>query len=89
LKSLNLEIQIETKPNSPSLFLNPETEIEQYGNWKAKISSETLSKKLSSNGKKGKLILVTAITPTKAGEGKTTTSIGLSDGLNREGINMD
>ena len=48
-----------------------------FGYDKAKIDSS----KLSLGNRKAKLILCTAITPTKAGEGKTTTSIGLSDGL--------
>ena len=51
--------------------------IEQYGRWKAKIDTAAL-KDLP---EKAKLILVTAITPTPAGEGKTTTSVGLTDGL--------
>lgn len=58
-------------------------EIECYGNQKAKLSL-SLSKRLAKE-KKGRLILVTAINPTPAGEGKTTTSIGLADGLNRIG----
>ncbi len=52
--------------------------ISQYGNYKAKID---ITKTKSLNDKKGKLILVTAINPTPAGEGKTTTSIGLADAL--------
>ena len=51
-----------------------------YGHYKAKISSE-ISDSLIQN-KEGKLILVTAMTPTTSGEGKTTTSVGLTDGLN-------
>ena len=51
--------------------------IEQYGNYKAKIDLSLLEE---SNRPDGKLILVTAITPTPAGEGKTTTTIGLADG---------
>ncbi len=55
--------------------------IEQYGRYKAKLSLS-----LQSDAKKqGKLILVTAMTPTPAGEGKTTTTIGLADGLRRIG----
>ena len=54
--------------------------IEQYGKYKAKID---LSLALETKKKNGKLILVTAITPTPAGEGKTTTTIGLADGLRR------
>ena len=56
--------------------------IEQYGNYKAKIDLSLLSE---TDKKDGKLILVTAITPTPAGEGKTTTTIGLADGLKRIG----
>ena len=55
-----------------------------YGNDKAKIKLDYY-KTLSSN-KNGKLVLVTAITPTKAGEGKTTCTIGLIDGLNKVGV---
>lgn len=56
--------------------------IEQYGNYKAKIDLSLLSDTKKENGK---FILVTAITPTPAGEGKTTTTIGLADGLKRIG----
>ena len=56
--------------------------IEQYGNYKAKIDLSLLS---DTKREDGKLILVTAITPTPAGEGKTTTTIGLADGLRRIG----
>lgn len=56
--------------------------IEQYGNYKAKIDLSLLNETDRPNGK---LILVTAITPTPAGEGKTTTTIGLADGLRRIG----
>ena len=58
-------------------------DIVPYGHDKAKISDNFL-KKISSK-KKGKLILVTAINPTPAGEGKTTTTVGLGDGLNAIG----
>lgn len=61
----------------------PETALSPYGRTKAKIETafvDSLSEK-----KNGKLILVTAITPTPAGEGKTTTSVGLTDGLCRIG----
>ena len=54
--------------------------LEMYGKYKAKINNNLLKDK--ENEKDGKLILVTAITPTPAGEGKTTTSIGLLDSLN-------
>ena len=56
--------------------------IEQYGRYKAKIDLSVLRESARENGK---LILVTAITPTPAGEGKTTTTIGLADGLRRIG----
>ena len=62
----------------------PAEYVEQYGNYKAKISLEMLNSK----NKDGHLILVTAITPTPAGEGKTTTTIGLADGLSRIGKNV-
>ena len=55
--------------------------VENYGKYKAKIDLSLLKKQT----KEGKLILVTAITPTPAGEGKTTTTIGLADGLKRIG----
>ena len=58
--------------------------VEQYGNYKAKIDPALLNE----DRKDGKLILVTAITPTPAGEGKTTTTIGLADGLARIGKNV-
>jgi formate--tetrahydrofolate ligase len=61
----------------------PESSLEPYGHYKAKISLDFLD----SLGQKedGKLILVTAISPTPAGEGKTTTSVGLGDALNKIG----
>lgn len=57
--------------------------IEQYGKYKAKIDYNLLKEK--SNDPDGKLILVTAISPTPAGEGKTTTTVGLADALHRMG----
>ena len=57
--------------------------LEPYGKYKAKVDYALLKE----GRKKGKLILVTAITPTPAGEGKTTTSIGLADGLRKIGKN--
>ena len=59
--------------------------IEQYGKYKAKIDYALIKKSTNSDGK---LILVTAITPTPAGEGKTTTTIGLADGLKKIGKNV-
>ena len=58
-------------------------DLELYGKYKAKISNEYL-KKIEGN-KKGKLVLVTAINPTPAGEGKTTTSVGLGQALGKLG----
>lgn len=60
----------------------PEESVEPYGFYKAKIDP-----RLATGVKKGHLVLVTAITPTKAGEGKTTTSIALADGLTLIGKN--
>ena len=61
----------------------PEENLIQYGSNKAKISNKHLES--VAGNQNGKLILVTAITPTPAGEGKTTTSVGLNDGLNKLG----
>lgn len=61
-----------------------EDDIDLYGRYKAKVDYNLLKK---SPGKNAKLILVTAINPTPAGEGKTTTSIGVADGLSRLGKN--
>lgn len=58
----------------------PQEALEQYGNYKAKVDLSLLD---DDSKKNGKLILVTAITPTPAGEGKTTTTIGLADGLRK------
>ena len=60
-----------------------EEDIEQYGKYKAKISNEIYEKNKSKNN--GKLILVTAISPTPLGEGKTTVSIAIADGLRKIG----
>lgn len=60
----------------------PADEVEPYGRFKAKIPLNNIH---PARAKKAKLILVSAISPTPAGEGKTTVSIGLSDGLNRFG----
>ncbi len=61
----------------------PEEQLEPYGRYKAKISLSYLDSLKS--GPDGKLVLVTAISPTPAGEGKTTTTVGLGDALNRIG----
>ena len=63
-------------------FQIPEDHLEPYGHYKAKLSPNALSPE---NRGQGKLILVTAISPTPAGEGKTTTVVGLGDALNRLG----
>ncbi|MCL2472140.1 MAG: formate--tetrahydrofolate ligase, partial [Treponema sp.] len=61
----------------------PEKYIEHYGKYKAKVDYNYLLEQ--QNTKNGKLILVTAITPTPAGEGKTTTTVGVADGLAKIG----
>ena len=65
------------------LDIGPEA-VEPFGHYKAKISMDFVADALA-NKKDGKLILVTAINPTPAGEGKTTTTVGLGDALNRIG----
>ena len=62
----------------------PDEYLEQYGRYKAKVDLSIMEK---INKKDGKLVLVTAINPTPAGEGKTTTTIGLADGLGKIGKN--
>ena len=61
----------------------PEDSLEPYGRTKAKIALDRVPG--LADKPDGKLILVTAMTPTPAGEGKTTTTVGLGDGLNRIG----
>ncbi len=82
----DIEIAQSTKPQHiqeiAKLAGVPEAYLEQYGNHKAKIDYRFLDETTASNGK---LILVTAINPTPAGEGKTTTSVGLADGLRHIG----
>src|SRR5690606_33546425 len=70
-------MEIGAKLGIPSEHLLP------YGHDKAKVSAEYIRQVKSKSD--GKLILVTAINPTPAGEGKTTTTVGLGDGLNRIG----
>ncbi len=60
----------------------PEQDLEMYGKYKAKLPISLIDQKKI---KESNLILVTALTPTPAGEGKTTTSIGLTEGLNKIG----
>ena len=62
----------------------PEQYLEQYGTTKAKVDYNLLRDEQHTPGK---LVLVTAINPTPAGEGKTTTSVGLADGLRKIGKN--
>jgi formate--tetrahydrofolate ligase len=61
----------------------PPGDVHQYGPWNAKISLDHVRK--NGDKAKGRLIMVTAMTPTTAGEGKSTTTVGLGDGLNRIG----
>ena len=62
-----------------------EEEYDFYGKFIAKVTREKTKELMTSGKPDGKLILVTAISPTPAGEGKTTTSVGLSDGLRQIG----
>ena len=59
--------------------------LEQYGNYKAKVDYNILNE---TQERSGKLVLVTAINPTPAGEGKTTTTVGLADGMKKLGKNV-
>lgn len=59
-------------------------DFDPLGRYKAKLTNSAI-KRLTTQSKKGKLVLVTAVTPTPAGEGKTTVSVGLAEGLNRIG----
>ena len=83
----DIEIAQETKMNhirdvAAAVGID-EKYVEQYGNYKAKIDYNILTE--CAGKPDGKLILVTAITPTPAGEGKTTTTVGLADGLRKIG----
>ena len=83
----DIEIAQAAKLEKISIIANkiniPEDSLEPYGHYKAKISLDFLDS--LEDKKDGKLILVTAISPTPAGEGKTTTSVGLGDALNSIG----
>ena len=84
LNDMEIAENVEIKPIEEIarlLGLNEEN-LEEYGKYKAKISPGI---KIEGKGKTGKLIMVTAMTPTPAGEGKTTTSIGLADALSHIG----
>ena len=83
----DIEIAQEAKPQdireiAKKLGLT-EDDLELYGKYKAKVDYNLLKK--DNGGKKAKLILTTAINPTPAGEGKTTTTIGVADGLQKLG----
>ena len=86
----DIEIAQEAKPKDIREIANKlglgEDDIELYGKYKAKVDYNLL--KRSNGGKKAKLILTTAINPTPAGEGKTTTTIGVADGLAKLGENV-
>lgn len=83
----DIEIAQENKPRHISEIAQAagiaEKYLEQYGNYKAKVDYNILND--MADKPDGKLVLVTAITPTPAGEGKTTTTVGLADGLSRLG----
>ena len=64
----------------------PQEALEPYGRSIAKVDAAFVAE-AKARGKRGKLVLVTAMSPTPAGEGKTTTTIGLADGLRRIGVN--
>ena len=76
------KVELQHISNIAEKFGLSSDDIEMYGKYKAKIPLEHIDKE---KGSKSNLILVTAISPTPAGEGKTTMSIGLSEGLNRLG----
>ena len=76
-------IKLEKIENIAKKLEIDEEKIETYGKYKAKIQYNVINEK--SQRKDAKLILVTAINPTPLGEGKTTTSIGLADGLQKLG----
>ena len=82
----DIEISNQTKPfkiNEIAKHLNlTDEDIEPYGKYKAKLSRET-THTLTTSDRKGKLVLVTALTPTPAGEGKSTVSIGLADAFHK------
>ncbi len=86
----DIEISQNNKPEAISKIAEKlgltQDDLELYGKYKAKLSFDTLNR-LASKKSDGKLILVTALTPTPAGEGKSTISIGLADGLQKIGKN--
>ena len=86
----DIEIAREAEPKTIDKIANKlgiaEEYLERYGKFKSKVDLSINDEKLK-DSKNGKLILVTAISPTPAGEGKTTTSVGLVDGLCHIGKN--
>jgi formate--tetrahydrofolate ligase len=86
LTDLEIATQADIRPITEiarRLNINPD-EIEQYGRYKAKLPLSLIDEKKVASGN---LVLVSAVNPTPAGEGKTTISIGLTDGLNKIGKN--
>ena len=85
LTDIEIAQQAEMEPikNVAAKLGMSEDDIEMYGKYKAKLSDEYMQS--VKNNENGKLVLVTAINPTPAGEGKTTTMIGLSQALNKLG----
>lgn len=77
------EVELKDIKDIAAILDLEEDEIEQYGDNKAKIKYEAYQKRM--NNENGKLVLTTAITPTRAGEGKTTISVGLAQALNQLG----
>ena len=77
------ECQLKTINEIAEKLNIPDEYVENYGKYKGKIDYKILDEK--KDNPDGKLILVTAITPTPAGEGKTTTTVGLGDALARCG----
>src|SRR5690554_2341877 len=88
---INMKSDIEIAQNAVMVTINriansiglDDDDIELYGKYKAKVNTDVLKK--FQNSENGKLVLLTAITPTAAGEGKTTTTVGLGQSLNRLG----
>ena len=85
----DIEIAQATKPEKIGVIAEKagvdEKYLELYGNYKAKVDYNLLREE---EHEPGKLILVTAINPTPAGEGKTTTTVGLADALSKQGKNV-
>ena len=94
IKTMSFKTDIEIAQESQMLPITQvaktagvdEQYLEQYGKYKAKVDYNILKDKASAPN--GKLVLVTAINPTPAGEGKTTTTVGLADGMRRIGKNV-